>query len=146
MKHTVLALPFAAALVALPLLASSPARAIDDTAFQTPSGNIHCVGWVGGGETTIECDLLSRTNDRPARPRPGDCDLEWGSRFILKNFGRTEMGCTGDSVRNDEAPTLRYDMRLDYYGIACTATRQGLECINDDGHGFKIARARQDLY
>jgi hypothetical protein len=127
-------------------MAATPARAGDTTAFHTPSKNIYCYGEVSGEGTTIDCELLTQTNKKPLRPQPADCDLDWGSRFAVKNDGKATMVCAGDTLRSNEAKNLPYGKRLDFYGIACTATKQGLECINDDAHGFRISKSKQEIY
>ncbi len=128
------------------IMAASAAHANETTLFHTPSKNIYCYGEVSGKGTTIDCELLTQTNKEPLRPQPADCDLDWGSRFALKNDGKATMVCAGDTLRNNEAVNLPYGKRLDFYGIVCTVTKQGLECINDDAHGFKISKGKQMMY
>ena len=125
---------------------TSSAHAIEPVAFHTPSKNIYCYGFVDNATTTIDCELLSKTNDKPVRPRPNNCEQEWGNRFALGALGKAQMICSGDTLRSGQAKVLPYGNRLDYYGIACTASKQGLECINDDAHGFFISKSTQKMY
>ena len=127
-------------------MAANAACAGETTVFHTPSKNIYCYGEVAGEGTTMDCELLTQTNTKPLRPKPADCDLDWGSRFAVKDDGKATMVCAGDTLRSDGAVNLPYGKRLDFYGIACTSTKQGLECINDDAHGFKISKGKQEIY
>jgi hypothetical protein len=124
----------------------APAVAQEAVSFHTPSDNIYCYGEVSGADTTIDCELLSQTNPKPLLPVPADCEQEWGSRFALKDGGTAFMVCAGDTLRSNDAMNLPYGKQLDFYGIACTATERYLECVNDDGHGFKISKAKQAMY
>jgi hypothetical protein len=138
-----------ASIFVLALLASaftSAAFAIEPVSFHTPSKNIYCYGFGDDATTTIDCELLTKTNEEPLQPMPADCEQDWGNRFALSNEGVAFMVCAGDTLRGNDAKILPYNQRLDYYGIACTATREGLECINDDAHGFKISKGKQEMY
>jgi hypothetical protein len=140
-KNSVMALASAAL-----VLATQPAMALESKSFRSPSGNIYCYAGVDDSVSTVQCELLERTNGKPVRPVPSDCDLDWGNRFALDDSGRAYLVCAGDTLRDDGASTLRYGKRIDYYGITCSSSEQGMECINDDGHGFKISKGKQQLY
>ena len=115
--------------------------------FRSPSNNIYCVGvnsQTDGG--SVDCELITRTNGAPLMKKPADCDLEWGNRFSIGSSGEASMGCTGDTLRDENAFRLDYGAGIDRYGIHCTSTEQGIECINDDQHGFKISKGRQEIY
>ena len=124
------------------------AHADDDVIqFHSPSKNIYCVAvnsQTEGG--SVDCELVTRTNTEPLMQRPDDCDLEWGSRFALSSAGEAIMICAGDTLRDGQASNLGYGEGLDRFGIHCTSTRQGIECINDDQHGFKISKGKQEIY
>jgi hypothetical protein len=125
---------------------AAPAFAFEPVAFHSPSKNIYCYAFVENDISTVECELVTKTNDKPLKPKPSDCDLDWGSRFAVNDAGKSRMVCAGDTLRSDASKVLPYEQRLDYYGIACTATKQGMICINDDAHGFTIAKGKQELY
>ena len=126
----------------------SAAQAADDVIqFRSPSKNIYCVGVNSKTEGgSVDCELITRTNGAPLMPKPEDCDLEWGNRFYLGSAGEASMGCTGDTLREGNALEFSYGEGLDRYGIHCTSSEQGIECINDDQHGFKISKGKQKIY
>jgi hypothetical protein len=131
-------------LAAIAVAHTNPALATE--VFHSPSKNIYCMVLEEGSVSAVDCEIIERTNGRPIRPVPADCDLEWGNRFFLENSGRAQLICTGDTLRGSEAFVLPYGERLDYFGITCSSSETGIECINDDGHGFKISKGRQTLY
>lgn len=130
--------------VALGLLAAE-ARA-ELTGFQTPSGNIHCIGGTDGGDAFVDCELIARNDARPLLPIPADCDLDWGSRFSVDEAGFGGMVCHGDTVRDAANPVLPYGRAVGIGSIACTSGEAGLECRNAEGHGFFLSRARQSVF
>jgi hypothetical protein len=119
-----------AALVLVPVLASA------QEAFQLPSGNIHCAVHDG----RLRCDVLNFTYQRP--PRPRGCDLDHGGAVDLGPRGLPSLICHGDTVANPAAPVLGYGQAWQGRGMACTATPAMLRCVNAEGHGFEMARAR----
>jgi hypothetical protein len=55
-------------------------------AFRTPSGNIHCMFFTGEGKTEpkgLACDVNQAFTKMPIRPKPSDCEFDWGQRFAL---------------------------------------------------------------
>lgn len=122
------------------------APALESVWFHSPSKNIYCFATIDNSNSVVDCELIERTNGDPIVPAPGDCDLEWGNRFELEASGEAYLTCTGDTLRAGPAEVLPYGERIDYYGITCSSTESGIECINDDGHGFKISKGRQELY
>ena len=125
---------WAAALALVPVLASA------QEAFQLPSGNIHCALYDG----TLRCDVLRSTYRRP--PRPRGCDLEYGDAVELGGKGAAALICHGDTVANPATPVLGYGRAWQGPGMACTASQAGLRCVNGDGRGFELARARLTLF
>jgi hypothetical protein len=123
-----------AALVLLPVLASA------QEAFQLPSGNIHCA--VNDGR--LRCDVLNFAYQRPARPR--NCDLDYGGAVDLGPRGAPALICHGDTVADPGAPVLGYGQAWQGRGMACTATPAMLRCVNAEGRGFEMARARLLLF
>ena len=116
------------------------------TSFHTPSGNIHCMGIEGADGTFVDCEILQRNDARPIRPRPADCDLEWGDRFTVASTGPAGLGCHGDTVQDPSGAVLPYGQAFRFGPIACSATEQGLTCENASGHGFFLSRAAQQLF
>jgi hypothetical protein len=128
------------------VFAVQPAFALESVWFHSPSKNIYCFATIYESDSVVDCELIERTNGRPIRPVPGDCEQEWGNRFELKDSGSAYLTCTGDTLRSGPAKALPYGERIDYYGITCSSSESGIECINNDGHGFKISKGRQELY
>jgi hypothetical protein len=105
-----------------------------------PSGDIHCVvsrGW-------LRCDALNFTYQRP--PRPRSCDLDYGGAVTLGPLGAPELICHADTVANPAAPVLGYGQAWQITGLTCTATQLVLRCMNGEGRGFEMARARLVLF
>lgn len=129
------------------LLIASPAAAMDLQSFRSPSDNIHCMFITDDeGRSSVECELRSRANTRPARPRPADCDLEWGSRFALDATGKAGMVCHGDTIVDPSAPVVSYGEQLSAGGITCQSAETGMTCKNGKGRGFSLSRAKQTLF
>ena len=130
-------LPLAAVL----LLAGAAAHA-DIKFFRSPSGRINCMyGHASGG---VVCEIPQP--DRPIRPKPRDCQLDWGGNFSLSRIGRAEMGCVGDTVASPNSRVLPYGQTLSGNGWQCTSRTTGMTCTNRQGHGFEISRRRQRLF
>jgi hypothetical protein len=129
-----------AALAIAILPASMPVVASAQDAFQLPSGNIHCALFEG----TLRCDVLRSTYPRPARPR--DCEQDYGDAVELGGKGWAVLVCHGDTVADRASPVLGYGQAWQGPGMACTAARTGLRCVNGDGRGFEMARARLRLF
>ncbi|CAH0306820.1 DUF6636 domain-containing protein [Roseomonas sp. CECT 9278] len=119
-----------AVLILLPVLASA------QEAFQLPSGNIHCAVHDG----ILRCDVLNFTYPRP--PRPRGCDQDHGGAIGMRARGAPVLICHGDTVADPAAPVLGYGQAWQGRGLSCTATPQGVRCVNADGRGFELARAR----
>ncbi len=128
----------AAAALSVLLLLSGLASAQE--AFQLPSGNIHCALQSG----VLRCDILSFSYQRP--PRPRGCPLEWGDAVAIGAKGPAEVLCHGDTVAEPTAPVLGYGRAWQGPGMACTAAQTGLRCVNGDGRGFEMARARLRVF
>ena len=128
------------------LLIATPASAMDLQSFQSPSDNIHCLFIADGGKTSVACELRSRSNTKPALPRPADCDLEWGSRFALEARGKAAMVCHGDTLVDPSAEVVGYGEQVSAGGISCQSAETGMTCKNKKGRGFSLSRAKQRLF
>jgi hypothetical protein len=122
------------------------AQADDLTFFHTPSGNIHCLAVASAAGNIMDCEILAKVEAQPIAPRPADCELDWGNRFALGETGEAQLGCAGDTVRDDSGATLAYGNSFALGRITCASSEKGLECRNGDGHGFFLSRARQELF
>lgn len=112
------------------------------TWFRTPSDNIHCMAIAAEG--LLRCDVAEakRSFTKP----PADCDLEWGDAFELRQQGPAQLACHGDTVRNPDAAVVAYDTVFEAAGFACRSERAGLTCVNPEGRGFFLSKARQILF
>jgi hypothetical protein len=129
--------------------ALTPARAQDRTVmFRTPSNNIHCLALIEQDKTQpdgIVCDI-SNIAGKPLRPKPSDCEFDWGQRFALSARGGAGMECYSDWSGSDWSPILTYGSSLQIGTIVCTSTQQGLECRNAAGRGFFLSRNAQRIF
>jgi len=124
-------------------LAGGPAAAQEFLAFKSPSGNIACMIFAGGGYSAARCDIAQAT---PSFRRPADCDLDWGHAFEVGASGSGYPVCAGDTVFEPGAPVLGYGRYVTLGGFTCTSERTGMTCVNAMGHGFSVARAAQRVF
>ncbi len=117
-----------------------PVLASAQEGFQLPSGNIHCMTFEG----SIRCDVLQSTYPRP--PRPLGCDLEYGDAVEVAPSGAARLVCHGDTVADPALPVLGYGRAWRGRGMSCTASQAGLRCVNAEGRGFELSRARMLVF
>jgi hypothetical protein len=122
------------------------ATARDLEEFRSPTGNIVCGFRDVDGIQAVRCDIIERSNSKPVVQMPADCDLDWGNMFVVGRDGEAGLECAGDLAASSESPVLAYDAVTKRYGITCMSQKAGLTCINGDGHGFTLSRARQKLF
>lgn len=113
-----------------------------EISFRSPTGNIHCMIFTGA-DASARCDLAQFS---PSYPRPRDCDLDWGFAFEVGATGSGSPVCAGDTVRQRNAKVLSYGQSVTGSGITCTSAQTGMTCVNAQGHGFTVARARQRAF
>jgi hypothetical protein len=117
------------------------------SSFHTPSGNVHCQTIESAtASNSIDCEVIDMGGRKPLQPRPADCDLDWGQRFLLKDGGRPTLVCAGDTLREAGSRTLGYGDAVDLGTIKCGSNRNGLYCRNADGHGFLLSRKKQKFF
>ena len=121
---------------------AAPAMAQDPLAFRSPTGNIHCMIFADP-PAEARCDLM---NSVVTFPRPWNCDLEWARGFAVGAMGPGQPLCAGDSVAMPGSPVLNYGGSISHGGFTCRSERTGMTCINRQGHGFTVARARQRVF
>jgi len=123
---------------------------ISAKAFQTPSGNIHCLlddfgSENGQYEAYLRCDILQISSNEPRRPK--DCEYEWGKAFGLeKTNKRGFLICHSDTTYNQNAPVLDYGGVWTGSGFTCKSKRTGLSCYNAQRHGFTLSRKAQKTF
>ena len=133
-----------ALLLALPAIQS--AHAGESLSFRSPSGNIVCGYRDVEGDQAVRCDIINRTNTKPLLPMPADCDADWGNMFVVGRTGPATLECAGDLAADPGSPPLAYENVLKQYGITCMSQKAGLTCMNGEGHGFLLSKARQQLF
>ena len=127
-------------------LSLAPATQADVWSFATPSGNIEC--WVGEdvGQSDISCTIFSRS--KPASvPQLANCPLNQGVTVMMLNRGYVSANCTPTGNRPGGAQqTADYGVTGTFGGFVCRSSTRGLECRNEDGHGFFLSRALQRVF
>lgn len=108
--------------------------------FVMPSGNIACIFIPEGGTDVympldggpeLSCDRVAPTY----------------LRFTLRASGPAEMtGDVGDPSCCGGSNSFAYDRLWRAPPFTCASTRTGLQCNNDEGHGFIINRANPQAY
>ncbi len=121
------------------------AAAQDMVQFQSPTGNIHCLMLAGDGDWQgVRCDILEA--ELSYTLRPVDCDLDWGHAFEVPRRGGATPVCAGDTVADPGAPVLDYGRSYSRGGMTCTSEKTGMTCLNAQGSGFTLSRARQRVF
>jgi hypothetical protein len=146
-----------AAVVALALVFHPAATKSMLVHFQSPSGNINCIGAPAGsfGPTFVDC--LVRKNTWPARlkrAKPANCDLDWDPAQLGLQKRKVFIGsCRGDIgplcvYTSDKCSTLAYGRSVDIGLIRCTSATSGVTCRYRSAPrvGFLIARERYIVY
>lgn len=115
----------------------------DYITFHSPSGNIHCAIMTGEW-SEARCDIFDYTPSY--RKRPGNCDLEWGPSFAVGAQGKGYVACVGDTVADPGGFVLDYGKSVSLGAFSCTSEKTGMTCTNGLGHGFKVAKAKQQVF
>jgi hypothetical protein len=138
MRRAILIAAFAlAALGAVP--AGAATRLVH---FQSPSGNLNCIG--GTSPVFISC-LAKRATWPNERARPANCDLDWIPAELSLGNRRVSIGaCRGDigPLCFNDCTTLRYGKSVNIGPIRCRSAVNGVTCRYVRGKlaGFRIAR------
>jgi hypothetical protein len=119
--------------------------------FQSPSGNINCIGAPPGSFGPAFVDCLVRKHTWPARitPRkPASCDVDFDPYTVSLGHRKVSVGsCRGDIgplcvYTSDKCSTLGYGRSVSIGPIRCTSATAGVTCryTTSPRVGFKIAR------
>ncbi len=144
-----------AAVIAIALVAHAAPAQSKLVHFQSPSGNINCIGAAAEPASPAFVDCLVRRNTWPKlRPKPASCDLDWAPATLSVSRRHTYVGaCRGDIgplclYSNDRCSTLRYGRHVDIGPIRCSSATNGVTCRYRTGKrvGFRIAREGYTLY
>ena len=117
--------------------------------FRMPSNQIHCMIVTNEGNSEpngINCEINQTFVRTPVRPRPPDCEYDWGHSFELGNDSNADLACVSDSVRSDDSPVLTYGSSIKAGKIVCSSEESGLTCKNARGHGFFLSRRGQKIF
>ncbi len=138
---SLLAVPTGA--VTVPAGTSPEAPAMRMKFFRTPSGNIRCGIFKGGGKWSMRCDIYDHSWVAPPRPTP--CDFgDYGSSVGMARRGRPHFLCVSDAM--DNGRTLTYGTSLRYGPFFCRSRPKGLTCYNARSHGWFLARESYRLF
>lgn len=135
--------------VALSAHTSSGLDQAKNSTFHMPSKQIHCMFVLSEGKAEpngIACDINQSFVRKPIRPRPADCEYDWGQRFELGNDSDAGLECASDWVGSDDSPVLPYGQTIQRGKIICSSEETGLTCRNANGHGFFLSRRAQTLF
>ena len=143
------------ALVVLALfLHAAPART-KLVHFQSPSGNINCIGAAGGSFGPAFVDCLVQKNTWPNKnAKPANCDLDWDPTTLGLSKRTVYVGsCRGDIGplcvhTSDRCTTLAYGRSVVMGPIRCTSATNGVTCRYRAAPrvGFRIAREGYVLF
>jgi hypothetical protein len=113
--------------------------------FETPSKNIVCGYFSGGGRAELECGVVSGLVPPGPRPKGGCHGIDPASnRLELSPAGRPAGFCSGDAgvfAKQGLAPVLAYGHTWMKGDFTCSSTTSGLTCRNGARHGFFLSRA-----
>lgn len=113
--------------------------------FETPSENIQCDVGLGGGGSDIHCTIIVINGPSPF-PKPGNCTSDWGHDFYMNNRGPVSVGCQPLNTNKDGWDKAEYGVTGEFGGFTCHSATTGLRCSNEDGHGFFLSRAVQNVF
>jgi len=130
---------------ALLALSSFPALA-DVWTFNTPSGNIECSVGEGFDGSDIICSIFKRSGPSSV-PQMTGCPLSRGIKVEMLHRGYVSMTCIGAGARAFGGQSVaEYGVTGNFSGITCHSSTKGLDCRNQDGHGFFLSRAVQNAW
>ena len=110
---------------------STSAPALKTPTFQMPSKNIGCAT----SEGVLVCDILSGLKPEPKQK----CELDW-TGMEMERLGPSQPRCAGDTAYVESAPVLQYGSTWSRDGVTCVSQESGLQCRNQENHGFLLAR------
>jgi hypothetical protein len=99
--------------------------------FQMPSKNIGCAT----SEGVLVCDILSGLKPEPKQK----CELDW-TGMEMERLGPSQPRCAGDTAYVQSAPVLEYGTSWTRGGFTCVSQEYGVQCRNQENHGFMLAR------
>lgn len=110
--------------------------------FQTPSGNIACMGMNDDGRWELRCDIAEHDWRGPSAR---GCDLDSGDALGMGAAGRPSWVCHGDTILRSGV-VLGYGSTWRAGPFTCVVTRAGVTCRNRAQHGFSLSRAAYRVF
>ena len=110
---------------------STSAPPLKTPTFQMPSKNIGCAT----SEGVLVCDILSGLKPEPKQK----CELDW-TGMEMERLGPSQPRCAGDTAYVQSAPVLQYGSSWSRDGFTCVSQENGVQCRNQENHGFLLAR------
>lgn len=115
--------------------------------FTTPSGNIACGGDSKTGSNTVLHCYIQDLAKKPAQCKKQGVGLE----FTLSKTGSGKLLCSShefepDNFDEEITKVLPYGSSISGNGWKCDSTTTGLNCSNNQGHGFRLSRQTQSTY
>ena len=123
--------------------------------FQSPSGNINCIGaGAGSGQAAFVQCLVRKATWATKQRKPANCDLDWDPQTLSLSNRKVSIGsCRGDIgplcvYTSDKCSTLAYGRSVDMGPIRCTSATTGVTCRYRTAPqvGFRIAREGFVIY
>jgi Family of unknown function (DUF6636) len=114
----------------LPTITTSQ-PALRSRTFQMPSKNIGCAT----SEGVLVCDVLSGLKPEPKRK----CEVDW-TGMEMERLGPAQPRCAGDTAYDQSAPVLEYGTSWSRDGFTCASQENGVQCLNQEKHGFLLSR------
>ena len=110
---------------------STTAPALKTPTFQMPSKNIGCATSQG----VLVCDILSGLKPEPKQ----QCEVDW-TGMEMERLGPAQPRCAGDTAYDQSAPVLEYGTSWSRGGFTCVSQKNGVQCRNQENHGFLLSR------
>jgi hypothetical protein len=123
--------------------------------FQSPSGNINCLGGgAGSGQPAFVQCLVKKATWATRVRKPASCDLDFDPQTLSLSNRKTSIGsCRGDIgplcvPKYDACRTLAYGRFVDIGPIRCSSATTGVTCRYRTAPqvGFRIAREGFVIY
>lgn len=101
------------------------------TAFESPSGNIHCEAH----DDMVACFIHQTQTGND------------GCAYIIEAYAPSAYRtCAADGGYDGYVTTLGYGNSIRGQGWTCTSQQTGMYCVNHLKKGFKISRSKQIMF
>jgi len=110
---------------------STSQPALRSPTFQMPSKNIGCATSQG----VLVCDILSGLKPEPNQ----QCEVDW-TGMEMERLGPAQPRCAREAPAAPGSPVLEYGTSWSRGGFTCVSQKSGVQCRNQENHGFLLAR------